>query len=52
MKKSNDLLSSNLFDMLLFLLLKDGFARGCLTVCVTCAGAGDGTPSDWEKAEA
>jgi len=25
---------------------------GCLTVCVTRAGAGGGTPSDWKKAEA
>jgi hypothetical protein len=25
---------------------------GWLTVCVTRAGAGGGTPSDWEKAEA
>jgi len=22
---------------------------GCLTVCVTRAGAGGGTPSDWEN---
>jgi len=36
------------------LCFKDGFAfaLGCLTVCVTRAGAGGGTPSDWEKAEA
>ena len=27
-------------------------ARGCPTVCVTRAGAGGGTPSDWENAEA
>jgi len=33
-------------DMVLVLLL------GCLTVCVTRAGAGGGTPSDWENAEA
>jgi len=25
---------------------------GCLTVCVTRAGAGGGTPSDWKNAEA
>jgi hypothetical protein len=25
---------------------------GCLTVCVTRAGAGGGTPSDWGNAEA
>ena len=25
------------------------FALGCLTVCVTRAGAGGGTPSDWEN---
>jgi hypothetical protein len=36
------------------LRFKDGFvfALGCLTVCVTRAGAGGGTPSDWENAEA
>jgi hypothetical protein len=28
------------------------FALGCLTVCVTRAGAGGGTPSDWKNAEA
>ena len=33
---------------------KDGFvfALGCLTVCVTRAGAGGGTPSDWKNDEA
>jgi len=25
---------------------------GCLTVCVTRAGAGGGTPSDWKNAKA
>jgi hypothetical protein len=28
------------------------YARGKPTVCVTRAGAGGGTPSDWENAEA
>ena len=28
------------------------FARRGLTVCVTRAGAGGGTPSDWKNAEA
>jgi len=28
------------------------FAKGVPTVCVTRAGAGGGTPSDWENAEA
>jgi len=27
------------------------FARGVPTVCVTRAGAGGGTPSDWKNAE-
>jgi hypothetical protein len=33
---------------------KDAFVLhlGCLTVCVTRAGAGGGTPSDWKNAEA
>jgi len=36
------------------LRFKDGFAfaLGCLTVCVTRAGAGGGTLSDWKNAEA
>ena len=28
------------------------YARGVPTVCVTRAGAGGGTPSDWKNAEA
>jgi len=39
--------------MLHSLLLKlQTFAKKRLTVCVTRAGAGGGTPSDWKKAEA
>jgi hypothetical protein len=36
------------------LRIKDdfAFALGCLTVCVTRAGAGGGTPSNWENAKA
>jgi hypothetical protein len=38
------------------LRIKDGFAFALWlcppTVCVTRAGAGGGTPSDWKKAEA
>jgi hypothetical protein len=36
------------------LRIKDGFvfAFGCLTVCVTRAGAGGGTPSDWKNDKA
>jgi hypothetical protein len=29
-----------------------GYFLGCPTVCVTRAGAGGGTPSDWKNAEA
>jgi hypothetical protein len=36
------------------LRIKDvfGFALGWLTVCVTRAGSGGGTPSDWENDKA
>jgi hypothetical protein len=38
----------------LFIMLKRllCFAGKCPTVCVTRAGAGGGTPSDWENAQA
>jgi len=37
---------------ILWLSLHELIARGCPTVCVTRAGAGGGTPSDWENVEA